>query len=89
MTLVTSEVDPLVLLDDRGYATGSILIPDHAKVSEDAYDKKTNIHTVMFSFDMQHCLYKIDYNLNKIMSFGKDYNFEWINFDEFPLSYYI
>ena len=86
--------DPFIVCDDRGYATGQIFIPADATVTEDKYDKETNIHFVMFNFwdetinEMQHCLYEIDYEYHKVKSFIKDNSFSWVEYSVEKLSFY-
>ena len=75
--------DPFIMLNSDGEATGTIIIPNDATVSEDKYNPETNVHTVMFKFwdklhkEMQHCLYEINYNNHEVTSFIKDRNFDW------------
>ena len=88
------EQDPFVLEDERGYATGMIMIPsgEDVEVFQDEYDADTNIHSLIFKFwdgeMVQHCLYEIDYNTNLLKSFIKDYEFNWCTDSIQKLSFY-
>ena len=88
--------DPFVNEDERGYADGSIRIPigKDVEVFKDEYDADKNIHFVMFKFwndialNVEHCLYKIDWNTHLLTSYIKNSYFEWEEDSVQRLSFY-